>query len=120
MNRIEIKAGYHEWNVFVDGEHFFTFDDVSENIPSSCTLDDLKNVVKNCVSCMNTALVDDEKEPFPTELEAELKEKMINAWSCYCDTAKDEAKGGEADCLPCGMHPNACPCGDGACADYIP
>lgn len=24
------------------------------------------------------------------------------------------------DCMPCGMHPNACPCGDGACSDYIP
>lgn len=30
------------------------------------------------------------------------------------------AKDGETDRLPCGMHPNACPCGDGACADYIP
>ena len=84
MNRVEFKAGYYEWNVFVDGEHFYTFgDDISENIPYPCTLDELENVVEDYIECMNIALMNDEKEAFPNELRIELKEKMMAVWACH-------------------------------------
>lgn len=84
MNRVEFKAGYYEWNVFINGEYFYTFgDDVSENIPYPCTLDDLENVVEDYINYMDIALMNDEKEPFPNELRAELKEKMIDVWAYH-------------------------------------
>ena len=36
------------------------------------------------------------------------------------DDVNKYIKDNQLDCMPCGMHPNACPCGDGACPDYIP
>lgn len=84
MNRVEFRAGYYEWNVVVDGEHFYTFgDDVSENIPYPCTLDELENVVEDYINCIDIALMNDEKEPFPNELRAELKEKMMAVWAYH-------------------------------------
>lgn len=79
MNRVEFLAGYYEWNVYIDGQHFYTFGDgISEEICQCNTLSELENVVDDYIDCMNLALVNDEKEPFPNELRNELKAKMID------------------------------------------
>lgn len=78
MNRVEFLAGYYEWNVYVDGEYFYTFGDgISDDVTTCTTYPDLVNVVDDYIDCMNLALVNYEKEPFPNELRNELKEKMI-------------------------------------------
>lgn len=42
------------------------------------THSELENVVDDYIDCMDLALVNDEKEPFPNELRNELKAKMID------------------------------------------
>ena len=78
MRKIDFVAGYYEWNVYIDGEYFYTFGDgISDDVIACATYSELENVVEDYIDCMNLALTNDEKEPFPNELRNELKEKMI-------------------------------------------
>lgn len=41
MYNVEFKAGYYEWNVFVD-EYYYTFGEgITENIPYNANKDDM-------------------------------------------------------------------------------
>ena len=78
MNRVEFLAGYYEWNIYIDGEYFYTFGDgISDDVIACTTYSELENIVDDYIDFMNLALINDEKEPFPNELRNELKEKMI-------------------------------------------
>lgn len=78
MSRVEFLAGYYEWNVYIDGEYFYTFGDgISDDVTACTTYSELENIVDDYIDFMNLALINDEKEPFPNELKNELKKKMI-------------------------------------------
>lgn len=82
--RVEFKAGYYEWNIFIDGEYFYTFGDgIEEDIHGDTTYSELESIVESCMECMDIALMNDEKEAFPNELRAELKEQMMAVWAYH-------------------------------------
>lgn len=78
MSRVEFLAGYYEWNVYINGEHFYTFGDgISDDVTMCTTHSELENVVDDYIYCMDIDLTNDEKESLPNELRNELKAKMI-------------------------------------------
>lgn len=78
MSRVEFLAGYYEWNVYIDGEYFYTFGDgISDDVTTCTTYSELENIVDDYIDCMDIALTNDEKESLPNELKNELKAKMI-------------------------------------------
>ena len=84
MNRIEFKAGYYEWNIFIDGDYFYTFGaDISEEFHEDITCAELENIVEDCIDCMNIDLQTNEKDMLDESLRAELKEQMVAVWSYH-------------------------------------
>lgn len=92
MCNVEFKAGYYEWNVFVD-EYYYTFGEgITENIPYNANKDDMENAVDELIFCMNCDLMNNEKYngrlPLNDEQTAELKKQMIIELSYYCCDVK--------------------------------
>ena len=84
MSRVEFKAGYYEWNIFIDGEYFYTFGDgVGEDIPYDATYADLENIVEDYIDYMNMDLQTNEKDMLDESLRAELKEQMVALWGYH-------------------------------------
>ena len=93
MCNIEFKAGYYEWNVFVDDEYYYTFGEgITEDIPYNANKDDMENAVDELIFCMNYDLMNNEEYngrlPLNDEQTAELKKQMITELSYYCCDVK--------------------------------
>ena len=87
---IEFLAGYDEWNVILDGEVVYSFDDLSDQMPDSLESDaDLEDTVEDLIENMCYELDTGEKdiEPYIKEelyenLE-ELKKTMMENLFCH-------------------------------------
>ena len=82
MSKVLFRAGYHEWNVFVDDDYFYTFGDgISEEIHEDTTYEDLQVIVDFYVDAMQTELKEDDKEQLEEKYIPELKTQMLEQWS---------------------------------------
>ena len=82
MNELEFRAGYYEWNIFINDDCFYTFDDgISENILEDTTYEDLESIVDFYIDGMQNDLRDDDKEPLEEKYILELKKQMLEQWS---------------------------------------
>lgn len=83
-NNIEFKAGYYEWNVFLKGEHFYSFGtSIDEQIEENTSYDELENIIEEHIECMQEDLIEHNKEPLDEKYIQELKEKMLFVWSWH-------------------------------------
>ncbi len=81
MLNVEFKAGYYEWNVFINGEYFYTFgDSVDEDIYEDT---DIELVVEDYIDLMQMDLYDNDREPLDEKYIPELKKQMMEVWGCY-------------------------------------
>lgn len=87
---IEFKVGYYEWNVFVNGKYFYTFnsDSVSESVPFDANLADLENIVEDYINYMqlDLGIKNDEDEnikPLKNSSIPMLKKLMVNMWAIH-------------------------------------
>lgn len=84
MNKIEFRAGYYEWNVFINGDCFYTFgDSISEDINEDTTYEDLENIIDFYIDGMQEELKEDDKEPLKEKYVDILKLQMLDAWSYH-------------------------------------
>lgn len=84
MDKLEFKAGYYEWNVFVNDNCFYTFGDgISENINENTTYEDLEGIVDFYIDGMQMELKEDDKESLEEKYIPELKKQMLEKWSYY-------------------------------------
>ena len=84
MNELEFRAGYYEWNVFVNGDCFYTFGDgISEDILEDTTYEDLEGIVDFYIDGMQNDLKDDDKEPLEEKYIPELRKQMLDRWSYH-------------------------------------
>lgn len=82
MDELMFRAGYYEWNVFVNDDYFYTFgNDVSEDINDSTTYEDLEGIVDFYIDGMQEELKEDDKEPLEEKYIPELKKQMLEQWS---------------------------------------
>lgn len=68
VRTIEFVAGYHEWQVIVDGEVIHAFDDFAESIEEDMTAEQVEGLAWNLVDTWRSECVDGELS-FPLELE---------------------------------------------------
>jgi hypothetical protein len=86
---VEFKPGYYEWNVFVDGNIFYTFEDFTEDIPYPLTRKNLIEFCEDMISVMKIDLSDNsnmyagkEYDPFILiVLEEEMKKEIWYRYS---------------------------------------
>jgi hypothetical protein len=82
---VEFKPSYYEWDVFVDGEIFYTFGDFIEEIPYPLTKDNLTTFCESMVSAMEIDLTNrncNDYEPFiPILLLEEMKKEIWYRYS---------------------------------------
>ena len=84
MNNVRFRAGYYEWNVFVDDDCFYTFGDgISEEIHEDTTYEDLQGIVDFYVDAMQTELKEDDKEQLEEKYILELKKQMLEQWGYH-------------------------------------
>lgn len=82
MNKIAFRAGYYEWNVFVNDDCFYTFSNgISEEIHEDTTYEDLQDIVDFYVDAMQMELKEYDKEQLEEKYIPELKRQMIEMWS---------------------------------------
>ena len=82
MDELLFRAGYYEWNIFINDDCFYTFDDgISENILEDTTYEDLESIVDFYIDGMQNDLRDDDKEPLEEKYILELKKQMLEQWS---------------------------------------
>ena len=84
MDKLEFKAGYHEWNIFVNGDYFYTFGSgISDDINDDTTYEDLKGIIDFYIDGMQEELKEDDKEPLEEKYVDILKLQMLDAWSYH-------------------------------------
>ena len=84
MNKLLFRAGYHEWNIFINDDCFYTFgDDISEDILEDTTYEDLEFIVDDCIDAMQLDLKDNDRELLEEEYIPELKKQMLGKWSYH-------------------------------------
>lgn len=82
MNNVRFRAGYYEWNVFINDNCIYTFGDgISEEIHEDTTYDDLQGIVDFYVDAMQMELKEDDKEQLKEKYIPELKIQMVEMWS---------------------------------------
>lgn len=90
---IEFKAGYYEWNIYLDGELFYTFVDSGnqlgddmwsiehpEEYEEDYRYNSLEELVEAYIDDMQDFLREEDKQPLEEKYVPELKIKMIKAW----------------------------------------
>lgn len=83
-NNIEFKAGYYEWNIFLNGKQFFSFGaSIDEEIGESTSTEELKEKIDICIEAMQEWLKENNKEPLDEKYIPELKMKMLMVWSYH-------------------------------------
>lgn len=84
MDKLEFKAGYYEWNVFINDDCFYTFGNgISENINEDTTYEDLESIINFYIDGMQMELREDDKEPLEEKYVDILKLQMLDAWSYH-------------------------------------
>ncbi len=88
-SNIEFKAGYYEWNVFLNGEHFYSFGTgIDEDVNDNTTYEQMESLVDDYIEAMQEEMRDNDKEALEERYIPELKEKMLQLWSYhYLDLA---------------------------------
>ena len=93
---IEFKAGYYEWNIFVDNEFYYTFgDSLTDDIPcnATVTVDDVERIVHDCLRLMEYDLINRDENEYDEntrkpwlneEQKTELERQMIEILCSYC------------------------------------
>ena len=83
-SNIEFKAGYYEWNVFLNEKHFFAFGaSIDEEIGESTCVEELKVKIDICIEAMQEWLEENDKEPLDEKYIPELRAKMLSVWSYH-------------------------------------
>ncbi len=87
--KVEFIPEYYEWNVLVDGDVFYTFGDIVEDIPYPLTKDNCEIFAENLVGMMEVDLQTREKiveyDPFiPILLLESIKTEI---WNRYAEVA---------------------------------
>lgn len=90
MCNIEFKAGYWEWNVFVNNEFYYTFgDSLTDDIPCNATVDDVERVVHDYLRLMEYDLMNRDENEYDEntrkprlneEQKTELERQMIEIY----------------------------------------
>ena len=84
MDELMFRAGYYEWNVFVNDDCFYTFGHgISEDINDSTTYEDLESIVDFYIDGMQNDLKDNNKELLEERHIPELKKQMLKQWSYH-------------------------------------
>lgn len=84
MRKIDFNAGYYEWNVYIDGEVAYSFDDFSENIEEDTTAKELAEML------IDEMKYDNEKNMrLSTQEERKLKRIMIERLSNHYGLDKE-------------------------------
>lgn len=84
--KVEFVPGYYEWNVLVDGNVFYTFGDIIEDIPYPLTKDNCESFAESLVNSMEIDLQSREEvieyDPFiPILLLERIKTEIWNRYS---------------------------------------
>ena len=90
MRKIEFRAGYYEWNASADGECFYSFSGIEEDIEDDTTYEDLEATVDFYIDAMQDELSeragnDEEEIELTIEELTELRKQMIEAWAQHFD-----------------------------------
>lgn len=84
VNELMFRAGYYEWNVFINDDCFYTFgDSISEDINDSTTYEDLESIIDFYIYGMQNDLKDDDKELLEEKYIPELKKQMLKQWGSH-------------------------------------
>jgi hypothetical protein len=84
MCKIKFRAGYYEWNVYLDNDCLYSFgSDISEEISEDTSSEDLKVIIDECIKYMQLELSEKDSPLIPENLISELKEQMFYAWSYH-------------------------------------
>ena len=84
VNKLEFKAGYHEWNIFINDNCFYTFgSEIIENIDDNTTYEDLKFIIDDCIETMQLELKENDKELLAKKYVDILKLQMLDTWSYH-------------------------------------
>lgn len=77
FRRVEFTPGYYEWNLYIDGDHFYTWGDgIIDDVPLDGTYKQLQGCVEATVDCMNLHLMEEEKVPLEKALIPVVQKKM--------------------------------------------
>lgn len=82
--KIELKAGYYEWNLFINDELFYTFDDLTELLYSDndeITKNDLWAVIDDIIDTMKSEK-EEEKEKI-NALTVDIQQAMFNGLKAH-------------------------------------
>lgn len=82
--KIELKAGYYEWNLFINDELFYTFDDLTELLYSDndeITKNDLWAVIDDIIDTMKLEK-EEEKEKI-NALTVDIQQAMFNGLKAH-------------------------------------
>lgn len=84
MRKIDFNAGYYGWNVYIDGEFAYSFDDFSENIEEDTTAEELAELLID-----EMKYGDEKKAILSKQEEQNLKMIMIEKLSNHYDLDKE-------------------------------
>ena len=83
MRKIDFTAGYYEWNVLINDEVVYTFDDIAECIDENDNEETLQYLIDEFVDCMIEELKEKSDDRFSNLELAELKSQMFKQWSYH-------------------------------------
>ena len=74
---IDFQPGYWEWVVYTNGTAFYSFGDISDDIPDGCNVEELRSVVEELVECMNIGFLCNDEDLLTDDEQKILIEKMV-------------------------------------------
>ena len=84
MKNVLFRAGYYEWNVFLDDDCIYSFDhNISEDFTEDTTYAELEDLVNDCIYCMQEDLKDKGSEQLEEKYIPELKKQMLEKWGYH-------------------------------------
>lgn len=83
MRKIDFTAGYYEWNVLINDEVVYTFDDIAECIDENDNEETLQYLIDELVSSMIEELTNESDVRFSDLELTELKAQMFKQWSYH-------------------------------------
>lgn len=87
---IAFEAGYYEWNVFLNGKIFYSFDVDAEDF-NDLNTDSLKDFVSDCIETMQEALKEEGKPQLEEKYIYELKGQMVEKWGYHFEINETKA-----------------------------
>lgn len=81
MRKIDFTVGYYEWNVLIDDNVVYTFDDIAEYIDENDSKEKLQSLIDEFVDCMIEELKEKSDDRFSNIELTDLKVQMFEQWS---------------------------------------